>query len=131
MRAVVVVAAIAAFAAPTAADAAVHFRTPSGNIGCYADRSSIRCDIGRTDFAAPPQPASCEFDYGNAFQMSSTSRARRICHSDTVLGGRRVLRYGQTLRIGSFTCASRSSGLTCRNARGRGWFLSRQRVRLF
>jgi hypothetical protein len=131
MRAVGVVAAVAAFALPSAAGAAVHFRTPSGNIGCYADRSSIRCDIARTDFRPPAQPPSCEFDYGNAFQMSTTSRSRRICHSDTVLGGPRVLRYGETVRIGSFTCASRSSGLTCRNARGHGWFLSRQRVRLF
>jgi hypothetical protein len=131
MRSVVVVAAVAAFALPSAADAAVHFRTPSGNIGCYADRSGIRCDIGRTDFAAPPQPASCDFDYGNAFQMSRTSRSRRICHSDTVLGARRVLGYGRTLRVGAFTCSSRTSGLTCRNTAGHGWFLSRERARLF
>jgi hypothetical protein len=122
---------IAALLVPATGGAAVHFRTPSGNIGCYADRSSIRCDIGRTDFRPPAQPAACEFDYGNAFSMGRTGRAQRICHSDTVLGGPRLLRYGQTLRIGAFTCASRSSGLTCRNARGRGWFLSRQRVRLF
>jgi hypothetical protein len=124
-------AVAAALAAPAGAAAAVHFRTPSGNIGCYADRSYIRCDIGRTAAKSPPQPASCDLDYGNAFEMGRTGRPRRICHGDTVLGGPRVLHYGQTLRAGGFTCTSGFSGLTCRNAGGHGWFLSRERVRLF
>jgi hypothetical protein len=126
-----VAAGVAALVVPAGAAAAVHFRTPSGNIGCYVDRSFIRCDISRTAAKPPPQPASCELDYGNAFEMSRTGRPRRICHGDTVLGGRRVLSYGETLRSGAFTCTSRSSGLTCRNAGGHGWFLSRERVRLF
>jgi hypothetical protein len=124
-------AGVAALVVPAGAAAAVHFRTPSGNIGCYVDRSYIRCDIGQTAAKAPPQPASCELDYGNAFEMGRSGRPRRICHGDTVLGARRVLAYGQTLRSGAFTCMSRPAGLTCRNAAGRGWFLSRERVRLF
>jgi hypothetical protein len=131
MRAAAFLTAVAALVAPSVAAGAVHFRTPSGNIGCYADRSSLRCDIGRTDFRSPPPPASCDFDYGNAFAMRAAGVASRICHSDTVLGARRVLRYGQTLRIGAFTCSSATSGLTCRNAARHGWFLSRERVRLF
>ncbi len=122
---------VAALALPASAAAAVHFRTPSGNIGCYVDRDFIRCDIGRTATKVPPRPASCELDWGNAFEMTRTRRPRRICHGDTVLGGRRVLAYGETLRFGAFACLSRTAGLACRNAGGHGWFLSRERVRLF
>jgi hypothetical protein len=124
-------AGVAALVVPAGAAAAVHFRTPSGNIGCYVDRSFIRCDIGQTAAKSPPQPASCDLDFGNAFEMTRSGRPRRICHGDTVLGGRRVLGYGQTVRSGAFTCFSRRAGLTCRNAGGHGWFLSRERVRLF
>lgn len=37
----------------------------------------------------------------------------------------RVLRFGRTWRGGSFVCRSRSSGLTCTNRRGHGWWLGR------
>jgi len=37
----------------------------------------------------------------------------------------RVLRFGRVWRAGSFVCRSRSSGLTCVNRRGHGWWLGR------
>lgn len=37
----------------------------------------------------------------------------------------RLLYFGQTWRGGSFVCRSRSTGLTCRNRRGHGWWLGR------
>jgi hypothetical protein len=49
-----------------------------------------------------------------------------------VLGSRRVLGYGRTIRFGRrIACTARRSGLTCRNRDGHGFFLSRERVRLF
>jgi hypothetical protein len=36
-----------------------------------------------------------------------------------------VLRFGQTRRLGSFVCKSRSTGLSCTNRRGHGWHLGR------
>ena len=36
-----------------------------------------------------------------------------------------VLRFGQTKRLGSFVCKSRSTGLSCTNRRGHGWWLGR------
>jgi len=45
---------------------------------------------------------------------------------------RRVLRYGQTVRLGRrLSCTSRRAGLTCRNLAGHGFFLSRDRIRLY
>jgi hypothetical protein len=110
----------------------VDFTTPSRNIGCAGDSTFVRCDIRRTRAKPPPKPRSCRFDWGNAFELRQRGRARRLCYSDTVLGSRRVLAYGKSMKLGPrITCTSRRSGLTCRNRDGHGFFLSRARVRLF
>ncbi|MGH2447275.1 MAG: DUF6636 domain-containing protein [Chloroflexota bacterium] len=111
------------------------FRTPSGNIGCVAftDHHTryVRCDIGNKSWRGPKRPASCPLDYGNSFTMAPTRRPVWTCHGDTALGAGRVLRYGATWHWGPFTCASRVRGLTCTNRAGHGFFLSRQRYRIF
>jgi hypothetical protein len=122
--------AAAAVWAPAASAAFVHFRTPSGNIGCIGDATGLRCDVRTTSAPTPRRPAGCDLDYGDAFAMTPRGRARRICHGDTALGGRTVLPYGRSRRVGPFLCVSRTAGLTCRNRAGHGWFLSRERIRL-
>jgi hypothetical protein len=42
-----------------------------------------------------------------------------------------LLAYGHTWRQFGFTCRAQPGGLTCRNPRGHGWFLSRNRWRMF
>jgi hypothetical protein len=117
--------------AGSAAAARIHFATPSRNIGCIGDRTLLRCDIQQTATRPPPKPRSCRFDWGNYFELRPTGRARRICVSDSALGGRRILPYGWTLRLGRISCVVQRRGLTCRNADRHGFFLSRERVRLF
>lgn len=123
-------------AAPAASGSTyVDFRTPSGKIGCgwykEGSRESLRCDILNRN-SLPRRPASCDADYGHAFAMTRHRRARAICAGDTVVNQRAaVLGYGRTKRIGGFRCTSRTSGLTCKNLDGHGWFLSRERVKLF
>ncbi|MGZ6285275.1 MAG: DUF6636 domain-containing protein [Ktedonobacterales bacterium] len=36
-----------------------------------------------------------------------------------------VLRFGRAMRLSSVVCRSRSTGLTCVNQRGHGWWLGR------
>jgi hypothetical protein len=36
------------------------FSSPTGNIGCYIDLRSVRCDIGDRDWEPPPTPPGCE-----------------------------------------------------------------------
>ena len=136
-------AALAAAVTLTPPDAAgtasvlVGFRTPSGNIGCLYSRSEddpafLRCDILSGLRPVPRGGASCELDFGHAVGMSRTGRAHGICAGDTVIDRRaRVLAYGRVWRRGGFRCVSRTRGLTCTNVRGRGFFLSRERSRLF
>jgi hypothetical protein len=108
------------------------FKTPSRNIVCAAGGGSIRCDIRSGVRPLPPHPSWCSVDWGQGVQLSRRGRARYVFAGDTVLGQNvPVLRYGFTWRGGGITCISRSTGLTCRNASGRGFFMSRARTRLF
>ena len=112
------------------------FKTPSSNIFCsiYAIDGNweIRCDILETTNRPPPRPADCNLDWGNAFFMTPTGRASRICHGDTVANPNYPsLAYGQTFRYQGFTCVSRTIGLRCTNSRGRGFELSRAKQVIF
>ena len=141
---VVVIAATGATSAQ--AGGIVSFHTPSRNIYCaYAPSfegyaPSIRCDIRVRQWRPPRKPASCSVDYGQGLSLTAVpkpgqkgaGRASVVCAGDTVLGLRGpALAYGSRFARGGIACLSRVTGLTCRNAAGHGFFLSRQRYRLF
>ncbi|MGD9916170.1 MAG: DUF6636 domain-containing protein [Rhizobiaceae bacterium] len=138
MRWWVVAAAVALGLAASPAFADVEqFHAPSGNVHCgyYSDETitALRCDIRETNGPAPAAPADCELDWGNAFEMAVESQhAARICHGDTVADDNSpVLDYGDTWERDGFTCKSETTGMSCRNAEGAGWDLSRTRQKLY
>lgn len=130
-------AALAALAVAPIGDAgAATFATPSLNIGCYSTTTDVRCDIRRSRATRPSRPRGCRFDWGTAYGLTRTGRGRGLCVSDTALPNPsnppRILRYGRSIRVNAgITCTSRRAGLTCRNRAGHGFFLSRERIRLF
>jgi hypothetical protein len=124
------------------------FHTPSSNIVCSwslddgAYPPFLRCDIRSGLKPFPRRPRSCpsDSDYGQGLQLLAVPRHRErgkgmatvVCAGDTVLGERGpALSYGKRFARGGLTCVSRASGLACRNVAGRGFFLSRQRWRIF
>ncbi len=133
MRVALVCAAALVLAGSAAADLAIPFRTPSGNIGCYYTsnrdlRDTLRCDIRSGLRPAPARPRSCTLDWGDSYELAPTGRTRLTCHGDTAIDPTaRVLRYGTRWSRGGFTCTSRKAGLRCRNRSGHGFFLSRAR----
>lgn len=138
MRRLLILAAVigAALALASSSSAAYQaFRTPSGNIGCiYAkfagEPAYLRCDILTRLKPLPRRPASCPdyVEWGYGYWMGKKSKARVVCAGDTAIDpGARVLKYGWYWQRNGFRCESRRAGLTCVNARGKGWFLSRQR----
>lgn len=136
MRRVLIVLSLTLIAAAVAsapAGAFGGFRSPSGNIGCAGYNASVRCDIRETTNGRPARPKSCDLDYGTAYGVGLSSRkGYRLCVGDTVLDPRRPIRpYGTTWRFRSITCRIRASGVTCTNAKGHGFFLSKGRQRLF
>lgn len=111
------------------------FVSPSRNVYCMANASEgafLRCDMVKID-RVPKRPRDCDLDYGTAFEVSDKDRpGARICHGDTIIDeGYPTLPYGGTFERLGFRCASEQRGVTCRNAHGRGFFLSRGRQELF
>jgi uncharacterized protein DUF6636 len=125
-------------AAAAAAASPLHsktFRTPSRNIGCaYYDASITGTAIFRCDLLSGlhPEPARrCEGDWTGA-SMSLRGRAGPTCAGDTVYDRRApILAYGRVWSRAGLTCTSRMTGLTCRNRDGHGFFLARERWRVF
>ena len=137
LRLLVLAALCALVVLPNVASAALkQFMTPSRNIGCIGDATEVRCDIKQTTATPPKRPSSCDLEWGDAFRLNPTGKARGVCHGDTALPApgenRRVLAYGTTIKLGQkMRCTSRRTGLTCRSNAGHGFTLSRTVIKLF
>lgn len=115
------------------------FRSPSGNIMCSsslqdeAPQAVLNCEISELENLPPKKPAWCEYDWGQAFIVTSDADAgERMCHSDSIYNdGYQTLPYGTVWRSNGFECLSEKSGLRCWNGNGHGFFLSRARQELF
>ena len=116
------------------------FKMPSGNIFCqysgqFPDPGAappLRCDI--MNFTGHlPRPADCDLDWGDAFEVSAADASgTRVCHGDTTRDDTLpVLNYGAVWNVGGLTCTSATTGLTCLNAHGHGFRLSRASQEVF
>lgn len=131
-------AAAALLAGPADADTLASFHTPSGNIHCLgidgAEGTFVDCEILSKDDPAPllPRPAGCDLDWGHRFVVPGTGPATMGCAGDTVRDPNgAVLPYGRSLRVGPIACSATEQGLTCRNAQGHGFALSRAAQHIF
>ena len=114
------------------------FRSPSKNIKCLfvpGPPSMMLCQITRADYASrlvkycgsPP----IGVDWGG-FSLGATRKGSIVCtggvlyNPDTQRPTYVTLPYGRSWRHGVFTCWSRLAGVTCRNRKGHGLFVSRQ-----
>ena len=106
------------------------FQSGTRNIACAMTSTEVRCDIAEHSWTAPPQPADCEWDWGNGLSVRAGG-ATFTCASDTVLGEGAVLSYGTSVTHGQFGCTLLSTHVECRNAAGHGFVLSRQIAKTF
>ena len=113
----------------------VGFRTPSNNIHCQLSESDsyLRCDMKELSNALPPKPRDCDLDWGSTFGLAGDGEpGRRLCAGDTVADDALpVLGYGSSWDRAGYKCKSEQSGLTCVNASGHGFRLSKSRQELF
>lgn len=111
------------------------FTTPSENISCAVTDEFVRCDIFEHSYKPPPQPASCEFDYGSSMSVGVEGPAEFACVSDAVTGSPdtlTVLEYGTQTTVGPFRCESSEAGVRCENTdTGSGFSLSREAAEVF
>lgn len=120
--------------APTAVVHLESFRSPSGNIGCVMYEGGARCDIRKREWSPPERPANCpeQVDFGQGLTVSHTGKASFVCAGDTALDPSAAqLAYGEASELGGTQCISRSTGVTCANHSGHGFFISAQSYKLF
>jgi hypothetical protein len=87
------------------------FQSPTGNLRCQDQGDQLFCSSSNDNFGVwLPQ-------FGAPVTGNGTAPG----------GG--VLPYGAMWSSGAFTCASETSGITCRNQSGDGFFLSRDEYR--
>lgn len=123
-------------AGPALADDYLVFHAPSKNILCAistGEYAEVRCDMMQLTPSYTKPPADCEFDWGSSFAVGLESRKGYLaCVSDAIANDMGVeLGYGQSLRLGGFTCSSEKSGLSCTNPAGHGFTISKAKQRLY
>ena len=114
-------------------------RTPSGNIDCTIGTGEgppdLRCTIHeRSGPPAAPQPASCQGPWGHHFTLLSRGPVVLDCGPPgpkATSPGVDVAEYGLDADWGGIACSSSASGLSCTNADGHGFFLSRARQSVY
>jgi hypothetical protein len=114
------------------------FQMPSHNIVCQFvidERPAVECGIRSGLVGARVTDCSLGDPQTNRVEVGKHGRADRVrCAGDAgpfTYPTAPVIAYGQTWQGGGLSCRSAISGLTCRNVDGHGFFLSRQRWRLF
>jgi hypothetical protein len=114
--------------ATTAAAGPGEFQSPSGGIFCSLSahpdgKGGVECQ-GGGNYPAPAPP-NCHLAWGDRFSLDQGTAAESRCHGDTIVPSHSnagpipavpVLRYGQTRAVGTITCASAESGVTCTDA---------------
>ena len=94
------------------------FTSPSGNIGCYLDTDTVRCDIAERDWTPPPRPASCPdaVDFGQGVTLSVGRSATFVCAAPETRPWVPVIRWPTATR----PPRPRSGAPVCRRASGAG-----------
>jgi hypothetical protein len=113
------------------------FRSPSGNIRCFVlagHSGDLLCTIAAADYTKTLQARCIDAGAGvewHGFTLGATRRAALNCSGgiqyDPATDRLPIARlaYGSTWRSGDFSCSSSRTGVTCRNHRGHGLFVSR------
>jgi hypothetical protein len=116
------------------------FRSPSGNIHCYYDSKAyapngsqplLTCGLSHADYAMRLQRRCLAGDW-HGFGLRTNAKPAIFCSGNPDFSIHPVytaLAYGKSWTRGRFTCTSRITGVTCRNAGGHGLFISRQSYR--
>ncbi|MCW2592358.1 MAG: hypothetical protein JWQ86_4785 [Mycobacterium sp.] len=101
------------------------FQSPSGGVYCILNvggdgKGGVVCQ-GGGNYSAPT-PTDCSSAWGDRFSLDQGDAPVSHCHGDTIVPSHSapgpipdvpILGYGQTRIVGSITCDSEASGVTC------------------
>jgi hypothetical protein len=130
------VLSVATLAAPARAEDYLGFQSPTGNIQCglyrWSGGASVRCDLAQLTPSYTRAPADCEFDWGSSFAVDDRGKGYLACVSDAVgEPSNGVLPYGEAVSLGGISCVSARTGMTCTNAEGHGFTISKAKQKVF
>ena len=104
----------------------------SKNIYCVVYGDRLRCESVSRLNPMPPQPESCNLDWGSGLYLRKVGKPNVICAGDTAYSpDYKTLDYGKTWSKHGFVCESRTDGLTCTNPKDNGFFLNREEWKIF
>ena len=109
------VAATIGLAGTAHAEDSYTFQSPSGNIGCTMTAKGASCEIQNYTWFIPRPPDYQLGGRGNVFLLDQGGAPiAGIWHSDHQFpDGAPTLDYGQRRVVGTITCDSEPSGVTC------------------
>lgn len=98
-------------------DGPASFRSPSGNINCTLStpggENAARCEVVDHTWAAPPPPPDCHLNSGDRFYLTQGGSAVVGCYGQEFPTAEQTLGYGQSRSLGTITCVSEYTGMTC------------------
>lgn len=123
------VAATIGLPATAHADDAGAFQSPSGNVNCLIgtfvggdDSNFVYCDVANRIWGAPPRPPDCVLVWGNRLRLEAGKSAEFGCYHQDLPAPESTLDYGHKRSVGSITCDSEVSGMTCTDSSTRHFF---------
>lgn len=108
------------------------FALPSGNIVCSIGGGQARCDIAQAAYDRSDAPEGCDDGWALAMQVTP-SGAQAVCAGDREMPETTIsLAYGESTRVGGYSCAASTQGVACReDASGHGFWLRAEAYVLF
>jgi hypothetical protein len=119
------------------------FKSPSGNIKCLylpGPPAFVWCSIGKANYSKKLTAYCAQPRIGvdwAGFTLGTKGKGGVECTGGVMYDPQTqhpryvTLAYGKAWRHGPFTCISAATGVTCRNPKGHGIFVSRESYRLF
>jgi hypothetical protein len=108
------------------------FTNAEGNIGCYIDVDSVRCDVAEPGWTLPPKPADCTLEYGRGIELAEGAEAQFVCAGDSTLNSGSPLPLGQAIKAGTITCENKLERFTCLDSKGgHGFMISSGTYKLY
>lgn len=93
------------------------FRSPSGNINCTLSTpggdNAARCEVVDHSWSAPPPPPDCHLNSGDRFYLTQGGAAVVGCYAQEFPVAESTLGYGQSRSLGTLTCDSEYTSMTC------------------
>ena len=87
-----------------------------------AGQNIARCEVVDHTWVAPPRSTDCHLNWGDRFELTQGSTAAFNCYGQEFPTPEQTLAYGQTRSLGTITCDSEYTGMTCADSSTGNYF---------